>query len=369
VNKEHLPTIPMADWLPNAKKPVVIAGPCSAESEAQIMQVAAYFAKSEKVQLIRAGVWKPRTRPNSFEGMGVEALPWLAKAQKEFGVRFVIEVAKAEHVKAALAAGMEYLWIGARTTVNPFSVQEIADELEGKDIPVFVKNPINPDLQLWIGAMERLLKAGINKIAAVHRGFNAYNDPVYRNSPQWEIPIELKTKFPNLDIIVDPSHICGKRDLLLQVSQKALDLGFDGLMIETHPNPDEALSDPKQQIWLHEFNGFIDQLEIKQKHFHDKVTLDHLAQLRKMIDEIDHHLIENLKKRQDIVERIGTYKAEQGVTVFQVERWAEIMQDRNSYGALHQLDSELIKGIWQEIHQSSIQLQTIIANRNIAEKK
>ncbi len=359
----------MAEWLPKAQKPVVIAGPCSAESEAQIMQVAEYFAQSEKVQLIRAGVWKPRTRPNSFEGMGVKALPWLAKAQEQFGVKFTIEVAKAEHVQAALDAGIEYLWIGARTTVNPFSVQEIADALQGKDIPVFVKNPINPDLQLWIGAMERLIKAGIHKIAAVHRGFNTYNDPIYRNSPQWEIPIELKTKFPNLDIIVDPSHIGGKRDLLHQISQKALDLGFDGLMIETHPNPDAALSDPKQQIFLDQFNQFLDGLEIKQKHFEDQVTLDQLAQLRKMIDEIDHHLIENLKKRLDIVQQIGEYKADHGVMVFQVERWTEIMRDRTEYAALHNLDAQLVKGIWKEIHQASIQLQTLIANNHLTEKK
>ena len=369
MNSESLHTIPANNWVPKPSKPIIIAGPCSAESEQQIMIVAEHFATNDKVQLIRAGVWKPRTRPNSFEGMGVRALPWLQKAQQEFGIKFTIEVAKAEHVKAALDAGIEFLWIGARTTVNPFSVQEIADALKGADIPVFVKNPINPDIQLWIGAMERLIAVGINKIAAVHRGFNTYNDPVYRNSPNWEIPIDLKTRFPNLDIIVDPSHIGGTRPLIQPISQKALDLGFDGLMIETHPDPTVALSDAKQQIALSNFNALIDSLELKQKHFQDQTTLDELAQLRKMIDEIDHHLIENLKKRADIVQKIGEYKAAHGVTVFQVERWTEIMKDRMSYGADHNLDSDLIKGIWNGVHQSSIQSQTLIATQKLAEKE
>lgn len=355
--------------MPRGEKPLVIAGPCSAESEVQIMKVAEQLSQNENVQLIRAGVWKPRTRPNSFEGMGAKALPWLAKAQAEFGVKFTVEVAKAEHVKAALDAGIEVLWIGARSTVNPFSVQEIADALEGTDVPVFVKNPINPDLQLWIGALERLNKAGLTKLVAIHRGFNTYRDPVYRNSPNWEIPIELRTKYPHLEIVVDPSHIGGKRSLLHQLSQKALDLGFDGLMLETHPNPDEALSDPKQQIFLDQFNYFLSGLEIKLKHFEDKATLDRLADLRTSIDDIDHQLIDILKRRLDIVHQIGEYKAEHGVTVFQLERWTEILSDRTKYANIHDIDSGLIKAIWTEIHQASIQLQTSIANHHASEKK
>lgn len=348
---------------------MVVAGPCSAESEVQIMQVAEQLAQDENVQLIRAGVWKPRTRPNSFEGFGAKALPWLAKAQDVFGVKFTVEVAKAEHVKAALDAGIEVLWIGARSTVNPFSVQEIADALEGTDIPVFVKNPINPDLQLWIGALERLNKAGLTKLVAVHRGFNTYRDPVYRNSPNWEIPIELRTQYPDLEIVVDPSHIGGKRSLLHPLSQKALDLGFDGLMLETHPNPDEALSDPKQQIFLNQFSAFLEGLEIKQKHFQDKATLNRLAELRSAIDDIDHELIEILKRRLDLVHQIGSYKAQHGVTIFQLERWTQIMADRAKYAQLLEIDPALIKAIWTEIHQASIQLQTSIANHHLGEKK
>lgn len=331
------------------------------------MQVAEALAQTGKVQLLRAGVWKPRTRPNSFEGMGKAALPWLLEAQRSFGIPAIIEVANAEHVKAALDAGIRHLWIGARTTVNPFSVQEIADSLQGADIPVFVKNPLNPDLQLWIGAMERLQASGIHKIVAVHRGFNTYQDHVFRNSPNWEIPIELKTRFPNLEIIVDPSHIGGKRALLPDISQKAFDLGFDGLMIETHPDPDHAKSDPKQQIALDDFPDFLNQLETRQAHFEDTLAINQLEQLRKLIDEIDYNLLENLKRRQEIVDRIGEYKAEHGVTVFQLERWRQIIKDRMDHAADHQVDDELVHAVWNEIHKASIRQQTDIVNRKLSE--
>jgi chorismate mutase len=360
-------TIPSSKWLNREASPLIIAGPCSAESEAQIMQVAETLAKRGRVQLLRAGVWKPRTRPNSFEGMGRTALPWLIKAEKEFGIPFIIEVANEEHVKAALDAGIKHVWIGARTTVNPFSVQGIADELTGTDIPVFVKNPLNPDLQLWIGALERLHVAGIRKLVAIHRGFSTYHEPTYRNSPNWEIPIELKTKFPNLEVVVDPSHIGGKRSLLKEISQKALDLGFDGLMIETHPNPDEALSDPKQQIFLDKFESFIDQLEEKQHHFEDSVALNQLEQLRRLIDELDHGLMEGLKRRLEIVEQIGNYKAEHGVTVFQLERWRSIIEDRMKFADDQNIDPELIHGLWNEIHKASIRLQTDVVNRKLSD--
>lgn len=360
-------TIPSKQWLKQHRSPIIVAGPCSAESESQVMQVAERLAQTGKVQLLRAGVWKPRTRPNSFEGMGKAALPWLVKAQHEFGIPAIIEVANEEHVKAALDAGVELLWIGARTTVNPFSVQEIADSIQGTDVPVFVKNPLNPDLQLWIGAMERLQAAGIHKLVAVHRGFNTYQDHVFRNSPNWEIPIELKTRFPNLEVIVDPSHIGGKRSLLRQISQKALDLGFDGLMIETHPDPDRAMSDPKQQIALEDFEGFLAQLETRQAHFKDSVAINQLEQLRKLIDEIDHNLLENLKHRLKVVEQIGEYKADHGVTVFQLERWRQIIQDRMDYAADQDVDHELVHAVWNEIHKASIRLQTDIANRKLSE--
>ncbi len=356
-----------SEWLSNAKSPLIVAGPCSAESEAQIMQVAETLSKAGNVQLLRAGVWKPRTRPNSFEGMGEKALPWLIKAEKEFGIPFIIEVANEEHVKAALYAGIRHVWIGARTTVNPFSVQEIADALKGSDIPVFVKNPLNPDLQLWVGAIERLNAAGIEKIVAIHRGFSTYEKRIYRNNPNWEIPIELKTEFPDLEIIVDPSHIGGNRAVLKEISQTALDLGFDGLMLETHPNPDEALSDPKQQIFLDEFQSFINNLEEKQPYFKDRIAKNKLEQLRKLIDEVDRGLLESLKHRQEIVAQIGDYKAEHGVTVFQLERWRKIITDRLSGAETQGVDIELVRSVWNEIHKASVRLQTDVVNRKLSE--
>ena len=356
-------------FMPKEKRPLIIAGPCSVETEEQLTQTATRLFRTGKVDMIRGGIWKPRTRPNSFEGVGAKGLPWMKKVKELTGLPVTTEVAKAKHVELCLEFDIDVLWIGARTTVNPFSVQEIADALEGKDIPVFVKNPLNPDLQLWIGAMERLNAAGIQKMMAIHRGFNTYQDHVYRNSPNWEIPIELKTQFPNLEIVVDPSHIAGKRDLLHHVSQKALDLGFDGLMIETHPDPDQAMSDPKQQIALSDFDVFLESLELKQQHFQDKVTIDQLAQLRKLIDEIDYNLLENIKRRLQIVEQIGEYKAAHGVTVFQLERWREIMSDRARYANEQGIDSELVNALWNDLHKASIRLQTIIANQHIQEKE
>jgi chorismate mutase len=358
---------PIHSWLKNSGSPIIIAGPCSAESEAQIMLVSEKLASSKKVHLLRAGIWKPRTRPNSFEGLGKTALPWLKKAQDEFGIPFIIEVANAEHVKMALDAGIQHVWIGARSTVNPFSVQEIADALRGKDIPVFVKNPLNPDLQLWIGALERLNDAGITKLVAVHRGFSTYQDHVYRNSPNWEIPIELKTQFLNLEIIVDPSHIAGKRELVSEISQKALDLGFGGLMIETHPSPVKAKSDARQQIALDDFEAMIQGLETKKHEFSDIQTKDKLENLRILIDQLDHNLLENLKRRLEIVSQIGEYKAEQGVTVLQLDRWRAIIKDRLEYGAQSDMDQALIQSVWNEIHKASIKLQTDIVNRKLAE--
>lgn len=367
MSEQSLDITPMQDWLPKPEKPVIIAGPCSAESEKQILETAEKLASLNRVSLFRAGIWKPRTRPNSFEGVGQAGLPWLKKAEEQFGLKPIVEVANAEHVKLARDAGIEFLWVGARTTVNPFSVQEIADALEGHDIPVLVKNPLNPDLDLWIGALERLNKAGITKLAAIHRGFNTYQDHIFRNSPNWEIPVELKTRFPELNVIVDPSHISGKRSLLADVSQKALDLGLDGLMIETHPNPDQAMSDPKQQLAVADFESFIDGLEIRDKHFTDSVAITQLERLRKLIDEIDHNLLENLKNRQRIVDQIGRYKADHGVTVFQLERWRQILEDRLSYGQSHGLDPELVRAIWGDLHKMSIKLQTEIAKRHLNE--
>lgn len=355
---------PSRNWLSRGDEPLLIAGPCSAESEEQLEEVAKVLSANGKVHLIRAGVWKPRTRPNSFEGLGAKALPWITRIQSEYGIPFTVEVAKAEHVEQALKAGIKHLWIGARTTVNPFSVQEIADALRGVDIPVFVKNPLNPDLQLWIGAFERLNKTGIDKLVAIHRGFNTYQDHVFRNSPNWEIPIELKTKLPDLEIIVDPSHIGGKRSLLAGVAQKAFDLGFDGLMVETHPNPDKALSDPKQQVSLHGFDAFISQLQTRREGFEDAVSINKLQRLRDLIDEVDYILLEQLAKRNQIVKEIGEYKADSGVAIFQLERWIEILKDRQQYGETGGLDEQLIRDIWKAIHNASIRLQTEIVQKH-----
>lgn len=358
---------PSTQWLRNPHEPLLIAGPCSAESEEQIMQVAESLSANDQVHLIRAGIWKPRTRPNSFEGMGAAALPWIAKAQQAYGKPFIIEVANAEHVRLALQAGIKHVWLGARTTVNPFSVQEIADALQGKDIAVFVKNPINPDLQLWIGALERLCGAGIHKLVAIHRGFNSYQENVYRNAPNWEIPIELKTKLPHLEIIVDPSHIGGKRSLLHDIAQRAYHLAFDGLMIEVHPDPDQALSDPLQQIALHQFTEFLSSLETKSTDFADAVSIDKLARLRSLIDEIDGSLVDLLKRRMDIVEEIGAYKAESGVAVFQLDRWLKIMRDRTAYGEELGLESTFVQAIWKAIHIASIKRQSEIVNQQSKE--
>ena len=345
---------------------MIVAGPCSAESEKQVLTVAEKLSSMPQVPLMRAGVWKPRTRPNSFEGMGVQALPWLRKAQDEFGIQAIVEVANEEHVKSALDAGITNLWIGARTTVNPFSVQEIADSLHGADIPVFVKNPLNPDLQLWIGALERVYASGIKKLVAIHRGFSTYDERVYRNSPKWEIPIELKTKFPDLEIIVDPSHIAGQRPLLREVAQKAMDLGFDGLMVEVHPDPQAALSDAQQQIALGDFEEFLLQIESRSRHFEDRAAINELEQLRKLIDEIDHNLLEQLRHRLEVVQRIGDYKAEHGVTVFQLERWRSIIEDRLSYADKREIDRELVHQVWNEMHKASIRLQTDIVNQKLS---
>ena len=360
--------IPSSDWLPRAGKPLIIAGPCSAESEEQLRNVAGVLSQDDRVHLMRAGIWKPRTSPNSFEGMGEKALPWVKTVSEEFDLPFIIEVAKASHVEAALQQGLKHLWIGARTTVNPFSVQEIAEAVRGTDVAVFVKNPLNPDLKLWVGAFERLANVGMKKLVAIHRGFNTYQDHVFRNAPNWELPIELKTKMPELEIIVDPSHIAGKRSLLSEVAQKAFDLALDGLMIETHPDPDRALSDTDQQLALAHFSGFLDGLQMRSNRFDDAVSIDRLERLRTLIDEIDYNLMENLRKRINIVDEIGKYKADSGVAIFQLERWMEILRDRERYANELNLHPKMIKELWKIIHNESIRLQTEIVQRHKTEK-
>ena len=349
------------------KRPIVIAGPCSAESEEQVLSTAHALAKQGNVDLFRSGIWKPRTRPNSFEGVGVIGLKWLKKVKEETGLKTTTEVANRNHVFEALKHGVDVLWLGARTTVNPFSVQEVADALEGVDIPVIIKNPINPDLKLWIGAIERIYKAGITKIAVIHRGFSHHGQTKYRNVPRWEIPIELKRQFPNLPIINDHSHICGRRDTLQAVAQKALDLNFDGLMTEVHPDPDSAWSDAKQQITPDTYGKMIKDLVLRKVSTDDPVFVNHLEHLRHEIDELDDELISLLAKRMDISNQIGQYKKENNIAVLQTNRWSEVLERSIAKGSVKGLSEDFMNVIWMAIHNESINHQVRIMNAKEAD--
>lgn len=365
-----LPSIfDLNSWIPQNDKPYIISGPCSAESEAQMLTIARELANSGRVDVFRAGVWKPRTRPNAFEGFGDEALEWLKTVKAETGLKVATEVANAQHVEKALKAGVDVLWIGARTSVNPFSVQEIADALNGVKIPVMVKNPINPDLQLWIGALERIAKAGITEIAAIHRGFSWFEKTPFRNDPKWEYPIELKRQFPELEIICDPSHIAGTRELLQMVSQKALDLNFSGLMIESHHDPDNALSDARQQIKPRVLLEMLATLQVRQSTSEDAVFLDRLEQLRSAIDEIDEELLQKLSARMALVDEIGEYKRDNNVTIYQVERWKEIMRTRSDWAKTLGLDVDFIRTLLHSLHKESIARQTEVMNRTKVSNK
>lgn len=356
---------PLDSWLPVKNKCSLIAGPCSAETLDQVIEDAIAIDKIGKVSAYRSGVWKPRTRPNAFEGNGEQALKWLQEVKKVTSLKTTVEVANAEHAELALKYGVDILWIGARTTVNPFSVQEIADVLKGVNIPVMVKNPINPDLNLWIGALERIYQAGVTQLAAVHRGFNNYESTHFRNSPRWEIPIQLMSFIPNLPVICDPSHISGKRHLIQDVSQKAMDYGFHGLMIETHPDPENAWSDADQQITPNELNRIISEISYRNITSLNKDVIDKLTQLRRIVDSIDEELLQILAKRMKVIEEIGHYKEENNITIFQLERWAEILETRGDLGEKLHLNSEFINRVLSEIHKESIQVQTDIMNKNI----
>lgn len=339
----------------SAQKPFLIAGPCSAETHAQVWQTAEGL-KGLPIQLFRAGVWKPRTRPGSFEGKGEEALAWLQDVKKEFGFALTIEVAEAEHVELALKYGIDCLWIGARTTVNPFQVQHIADALKGIDIPIMVKNPVNPDVDLWQGALERIMAAGISNIAAVHRGFSTYKTTrSYRNQPNWIIPIELRRRFPELPIFCDPSHITGRAALVAQVAQKAMNIGFDGLMIETHIQPKLAWTDAAQQLTPDELKELLQSLVIR-KEFAPDANLD-LEYLRQTTDNIDAEIIDLLSKRMEISAQMGEIKRQNNITAYQPERWREILETRCEQGNKLSLDKQYIADLWQIIHDESIKKQ------------
>jgi chorismate mutase len=342
--------------------PFIIAGPCSAESEEQVMSVAAFLKRTGKVNLFRAGIWKPRTRPGTFNGAGVKALKWLEHVQSEHNLKVTVEVASPKHIEACLKHGVDVLWLGARTVSNPFSVEEICEALRGVDIPVLIKNPLSPDIDLWQGAVERIYAAGIRRIAAVHRGFSPFERTLYRNMPKWEIPIELRQRINNLPVICDPSHISGRWDLVHEISQKALDLAMNGLMIEVHPNPSEALSDSAQQLNFDQFSSLMESLIIRKLTIDDKGFLNQLEELRNQIDSIDYQLIELVSSRMRISEKMGEYKFKNNVTVLQMERWLEILRTRTEHGITVNLDPVFVEKVMTFLHQESIRIQTSILN-------
>lgn len=343
------------------ERPFIIAGPCSAESEEQMMKTALRLKSGGRTNLLRAGIWKPRTRPNSFEGVGEVGLKWLVDAGRVAGLKTTTEVANAKHAELALKAGVDALWIGARTTVNPFAVQEIADALEGTNIPVLIKNPVNPDVQLWLGAFERLEKVGISDLTAIHRGFSVYNHPKYRNVPSWEIPIELKEKRPNTPVICDPSHITGNRDLLYEVSQKAMDLNFEGLMLEVHPDPDNAWSDPAQQVTPDGLEIILDAIILRSQEVSRDVATQ-IDDIRIKVNDLDDRLFDLLSERMRFSEQVGRLKRENKITILQQEHWRKIINHRLDNCDDHQLTRNFVRKLMDAIHQESIRHQTAVMN-------
>ncbi len=360
--------IKIKDWKLgiDTKKPILISGPCSAETEEQTIQSCLGVAE-KGAQILRAGIWKPRTRPGSFEGVGSEGLQWMKTASRLTGLPITVEVANARHVYEALKNHVDILWIGARTTVNPFSVQEIAEALKGVDIPVMIKNPINPDLKLWMGAFERFEQVGVKKLAAIHRGFAAYHNTEYRNQPQWELPIELRRQL-DIEVICDPSHICGRRDTLLKVAQKAMDLNFDGLMIESHITPDQAWSDAEQQVTADGLADLMSRLVIRDINTQNASFNTKLDELRHSIDEIDEQIIQLIAKRMDTAREIGEHKKENNIAILQMARWDEVLKRRSDYAQSKGLSSKFAKNYLQEIHNESIRQQTAIMNEMELEK-
>lgn len=336
----------------DAKRPLLIAGPCSAETEEQVMETARGLA-ARGIKIFRAGVWKPRTKPGGFEGNGTIAFPWLKRVKAELGMYIAVEVATASHVREALSNDIDMIWIGARTSANPFAVQEIADSLEGVDIPVLVKNPVNPDLDLWIGAIERIHNAGIRKIGAIHRGFSSFDKKIYRNLPQWHIPIELHRQIPNLPIVCDPSHIGGRRELIAPLCQQAMDLNFDGLIIESHCNPDKAWSDASQQVTPEVLDFIMNTIVIRDM----TQTTENLSALRRQIDDLDNNLLELLARRMRVSKEIGQYKKEHNMPILQVQRYDEILQKRISQAEQMGMDAEFMKTVLVAIHEESVRHQ------------
>lgn len=340
------------------ERPIVMAGPCSAETEAQVMQTAQALAR-KGCHIFRAGLWKPRTKPGGFEGQGQKALPWMQRVKKETGMLIATEVATPQHVELCLKHSIDVLWIGARTTANPFAMQALADSLHGVDIPVLVKNPVNPDLELWIGSMERINRAGIRRLGAIHRGFSSYGGKIYRNSPMWQIPLELRRRIPALPILCDPSHIGGRRELIAPLCQQAMDLGFDGLIVETHHTPDQAWSDAQQQVTPDRLDVILSHLVVRDK----QQTVEAIDQLRRQIDDLDNQLIELLSNRMRICREIGQYKREHNITVFQASRYNEILEKRGAQATRCDMSAEFVATVFENVHQESVRQQMKIINQ------
>lgn len=345
------------------KRPLIISGPCSAETEEQVMQTALQLAATGKVDILRAGIWKPRTRPGSFEGIGTKGLPWLQQASKASGLPVAIEVATGKQVEDALHFDVDVLWVGARTTVNPFSVQEVADALKGADVPVLIKNPINPDIELWIGAAERIAKAGIKNIGLIHRGFSSYGNTEYRNAPMWHLAIEMKRRFPEMMLINDPSHICGRRDILQEVAQKAIDLDFDGLIIESHIDPDNAWSDAKQQITPEVLGKMLDGMIWRKEDINSEELHANMEKMRAQINQLDDELLLLLGQRMKVADKIGEYKKDNDITILQTSRWNAILEKAFVKGAQMGLSQEFITKYFDAVHMESINHQNKIMNQ------
>jgi chorismate mutase len=344
------------------KRPLIISGPCSAETEEQVVETVQRIAATGKVDMIRAGIWKPRTRPGSFEGIGVKGLPWLLRAKKLTGLPTMVEVATGKQVDDAINFEVDVLWIGARTTVNPFSVQEVADALRGTDVPVLIKNPINPDLELWTGAVERVAKSGVKQIGLIHRGFSSYGNTEYRNAPMWHLAIEMKRRYPDFLFINDPSHICGRREILHEVAQKAIDLDYDGLMIESHMDPDHAWSDAKQQVTPEKLAELLDSIVWRREDVNSEEYHAALEKLRQQINHLDDELMQILGQRMKISEKIGEYKKNNNITILQTNRWNEILQRAVQKGESLGLSKEFITKYFDAMHMESINHQNKIMN-------
>jgi len=349
------------------KRPLIMAGPCSAETEEQVMETARQLA-AQGVKVYRAGIWKPRTRPNAFEGVGSKGLPWLKRVKEETGMLVATEVANVKHVYEALKYGVDVFWLGARTTANPFAVQEIADTLKGMDIPVLVKNPVNPDVELWIGALERINEAGITRLAAIHRGFSSYDKSEYRNAPHWQIPIELRRRIPHLPILVDPSHIAGKRDLVMELCQRAMNLDFDGLIIESHCNPDKAWSDAGQQILPEHLGYILKNLVLRASNVDNQGAVT-LEELRAQIDKLDDEILGIFEQRMKVAENIGRFKRDNNVTILQSDRWDKMLNKRINTGLSKGLSEEFVSKVYSAIHVESINHQQKVMAETKEEKQ